>query len=380
MRQTRTKEGRAAIQQAQFTYLTEKGWTRETYKGLEIFTNTSQRGEKSTYDLKIFRDNISEAIIYYYYNDPARRAAKIEEAKKSYDARQEWKAKNQPRRSGAAECATAIREELKAAFPGVKFTVKSSNFAGGDSVSIHWEDGPTSREVEAITGKYQKGDFNGMEDIYEYKENHSGPGAKYVTESRSMSEATRAACMPDAERIFSAERFGGCYDVNNFIYRIFCQCSIPTGATITGIEPTGATGGLNDPATFYRIGYTLPEVAAAPVFAKVETEPGKVNIIQYSEKAIAVIGDTRPIKDKLKALGGSFNFRLSCGPGWIFPAGKLDAIREALTTTPQPQETTLKDEINKTLEFFQETDLQLFGQVTPLTLQCIEAQNTPAHV
>ena len=41
-------------------------------------------------------------------------------------------------------------------------------------------------------------------------------------------------------------------------------------------------------------------------------------IIDYSEKAIAVVGDTRDIKDKLKALGGRFNPRLSCGAGWIF--------------------------------------------------------------
>lgn len=41
-------------------------------------------------------------------------------------------------------------------------------------------------------------------------------------------------------------------------------------------------------------------------------------IVDYSEKAVAVVGDTRDIKDKLKELGGRFNPRLSCGAGWIF--------------------------------------------------------------
>lgn len=59
-------------------------------------------------------------------------------------------------------------------------------------------------------------------------------------------------------------------------------------------------------------------------------EAGTVKIIEYSERAIAVIGDTKPIKDKLKSLGGRFNFRLTCGAGWIFPKTKLEELKQAL--------------------------------------------------
>ena len=45
---------------------------------------------------------------------------------------------------------------------------------------------------------------------------------------------------------------------------------------------------------------------------------GKLKIIDYSEYSIALIGDTKQYKDRIKELGGKFNFRLSCGPGWIF--------------------------------------------------------------
>ena len=47
-------------------------------------------------------------------------------------------------------------------------------------------------------------------------------------------------------------------------------------------------------------------------------EQPKFQIIDYSEKAIAIVGDTKDIKDKLKELGGRFNPRLSCGAGWVF--------------------------------------------------------------
>lgn len=56
-----------------------------------------------------------------------------------------------------------------------------------------------------------------------------------------------------------------------------------------------------------------------------------VEILEYSEKAIAVIGDTKPIKDQLKELGGKFNFRLSCGAGWIFSKTKRSDLENLLS-------------------------------------------------
>lgn len=43
-----------------------------------------------------------------------------------------------------------------------------------------------------------------------------------------------------------------------------------------------------------------------------------INIIDYSEKAFAVVGDTKAVKEQLKKMGGRFNAKLSCGCGWIF--------------------------------------------------------------
>ena len=54
-----------------------------------------------------------------------------------------------------------------------------------------------------------------------------------------------------------------------------------------------------------------------------------LQVIRYSDKAIAVTGDTRAAKDKLKSMGGRFNAKLTCGPGWIFKADRLPEL-EAL--------------------------------------------------
>ena len=72
-----------------------------------------------------------------------------------------------------------------------------------------------------------------------------------------------------------------------------------------------------------------PFVMMPPAAAK--SSPSTIKLIQYSEKAVAVIGETKPIKEKLKQLGGRFNMFLSCGAGWVFPKTKETLIKEALS-------------------------------------------------
>lgn len=59
-------------------------------------------------------------------------------------------------------------------------------------------------------------------------------------------------------------------------------------------------------------------------------EQPRFQIIDYSEKAIAIVGDTKDIKDKLKELGGRFNPRLSCGAGWVFSKKQRAEVEKLL--------------------------------------------------
>ena len=64
------------------------------------------------------------------------------------------------------------------------------------------------------------------------------------------------------------------------------------------------------------------------------TVQGDFILVNYSEKAIALFGDTKPIKDALSDLGGRFNGRLTyrgekCA-GWIFPKAKEMQVRELI--------------------------------------------------
>ncbi|MCZ4061005.1 hypothetical protein O3W44_20845 [Pantoea sp. LMR881] len=65
-------------------------------------------------------------------------------------------------KKGAVQVTSNIRKELKARFPGVKFSVRKRSY---DSVSINWMDGPTEEEVKAVTDKYKDSYFYGMQDM-----------------------------------------------------------------------------------------------------------------------------------------------------------------------------------------------------------------------
>ena len=166
-----------------------------------------------------------------------------------------------------------IRQDLANAFPGQKFSVRKADYS---TINIEWKDGPTREEVEQIAGKHER-------------------------------NCTRDRWNDDL------------WDYNDTAF-------------------TSVFGGV-DYIFYYR--ETAPENREISLYKKPEPKQNKTNetktieakglqIIDYSEKAIAIIGDTRAIKDTLKTLGGRFNAHLTCGAGWIFSKAKEAAIREAL--------------------------------------------------
>lgn len=104
-----------------------------------------------------------------------------------------------------------IRIELKRAFPGVKFSIKSSSFSGGDDIRVGWTDGPTSGQVEEIISRYAAGTFNGMDDSYTYSRDYwpkAFGNAKYIIGNRHMSDAAIAAAIRLVRAQWGADQVG----------------------------------------------------------------------------------------------------------------------------------------------------------------------------
>lgn len=59
----------------------------------------------------------------------------------------------------------------------------------------------------------------------------------------------------------------------------------------------------------------------------IESISSELRIVDYGERTIAVVGDTKPHKDALKSLGGYFVYRTQWGPAWVFRDKKRGVVQ-----------------------------------------------------
>ncbi len=64
-----------------------------------------------------------------------------------------------------ADTAKLVRAALKKKFPDVKFSVRSSTYSMGASISVGWTLGPTTKEVDEVVGGFEGSSFDGMNDL-----------------------------------------------------------------------------------------------------------------------------------------------------------------------------------------------------------------------
>jgi hypothetical protein len=142
--------------------------------------------------------------------------------------------------SEIAECAKAIRIELKKKFPEIKFSVTSESFSMGNAVRINWNDGISESALKDIINKYKDGDFDGMTDSYDYRPSNGLPRAKYITTSRHISESNYETGFVMVKKRYdflidldtsSKELFTkrDCWTGHNLLWRAFCKMDLTKG-------------------------------------------------------------------------------------------------------------------------------------------------------
>lgn len=104
-----------------------------------------------------------------------------------------------------AETAQLVRAALKEAFPGVKFSVRSSTYSGGASINIGWTDGPNDSQVSAVTEKFSGSYFDGSIDykgnVYHMIDGQEvSLGADFIFTNRRYSDAMVARAI---DRLFA---------------------------------------------------------------------------------------------------------------------------------------------------------------------------------
>jgi len=412
----------------------ENGFLHETYKGLEIFT----KEESGKYYAHVYCGNSTKDINKYYYRGAERLEAAINEFKKSYDMREEWKAnktKNDKLTAAEAEKKAANGETVEASTRkstillkkyiknkyNIDCNIKSENYSGGCSLNIDYNLGADEDVLNDIKAALEYGRFDGMED-YSYSVDVSSiivdgfklQTFKHVFIKQHISEdfIKKCALMLSDAKIFDVpdllpdlsnyntsfnEIYRSAWTWAQLIYQSFRKRNFVTQDEskinlISCHYDEAANGeiyfkysvdGLD--GIFDTRKYILPinknnsiSESKTTSFEPVEVEAGKINVIDYSEKAIAIIGDTKPVKDILKSLGGKFNFHLSCGAGWIFPKSKqaqiIEALKNEAASKKQQSKNEIHEEMQKTVTFFAETDINLLGEVSEETKQIANVQ------
>ena len=143
-----------------------------------------------------------------------------------------------------AETAKLVRAALKRKFPQQKFSVRSDVYAGGASIRIHWMDGPTTKDVDAVVKCYAGGRFDGMIDMAYSVSSWLMPDGSAIVADNPGSEGSRGVDpgysnpkpRPDAVEV----RFGADY--------VFTERSYSVGAMRQTLE-------------FLAKEYAMPEIA-----------------------------------------------------------------------------------------------------------------------
>lgn len=219
-------------------------------------------------------------------------------------------------------CGANIRTELKKNFPNTKFSVRYSSFSGGDSYDIDWTDGPTTKQVDAIVKKYSDmhPDSYSMGDYWDCVPsifNALFGSVGYVMTHRDISEEAVGKVIEELEATGVNEE--NCKD-----YRAYKE-----GSEEQRLVARETPRNLNEVARWICHNKDLSiKVEQKQKKEPVTVEAYDVRIIDYSEKSFAVVGNTRPIKEDLKRLGGRFNAKLNCGCGWIFSNSRRAQVEE----------------------------------------------------
>lgn len=112
-----------------------------------------------------------------------------------------------------ADTARLMRKELKTVFPSVRFSVRSSVYANGASITVSWIDGPFVEQVEKVCKRYEGASFDGTIDLKEYKpdtlmafEGEDMPvlvsfGSDFVFCNRELSPAYIAQLSIEAQKV-----------------------------------------------------------------------------------------------------------------------------------------------------------------------------------
>ena len=227
-----------------------------------------------------------------------------------------WAGSNYDSKLSTKEIAAKVRSYAKKNFPGFKFSVRSEWSIYTSSMYIELKSGPCVPFVEG-SRIAERGYMSTMSSVKAWEDELT---PKVFAALNAVSNYASSFRYNDSDGMQDY------FDTNFYIH-------IEVSDEYKVIEPKAKKSSVK------------PEKVEEAKEMEAVTVEG-LEIVDYSEKAIAVFGDTKAIKEQLKELGGRFNPSLNYNgekrAGWIFSKKQADKVRELLAPakTEEADETT----------------------------------------
>lgn len=280
--------------------------------------NDNEIGQGRNYFCDMFGYSLTqEEFEFEYFDDPQtlEDPEASESDKYEFYTQNGWAGSNYDQKLGAKEIAVKVRAFLKKEFPGFKFSVRSKWGMIADTLYITILSGPIQALCEGNPHSFESS-------ISGFCEQDKGR----ITDEM-LAVCAKIHAFVSSYRFSDSDGMIDYFDTN-----FYCWMNIgESGKPYQVVEPTRPT---------------RPEkkTAATASYGDTEISPvsNAIEIVDYSEKAIAVFGDTKTVKDQLKSLGGHFNPSLkhkgTKRAGWIFSKKQADNVRALLAPSVEAEQ------------------------------------------
>lgn len=217
-----------------------------------------------------------------------------------------WAGSNYDSKLSTKEISAKVRSYAKKNFPEFKFSVRSEWSMYTDSMYIELKSGPCVPFVEGSRSA-ERGYMSTMSTVKGW-ENELTPEMFKVLDA--------VTTYASSFRYNDSDGMQDYFDTNFYIH-------IEVSDEYKVIEPKAKKSSIKT------------EKAEEAKEMEAVTVEG-LEMVDYSDKAIAVFGDTKAVKEQLKELGGRFNPSLNYNgekrAGWIFSKKKADEVRNLMAS------------------------------------------------
>lgn len=221
-----------------------------------------------------------------------------------------WAGSNYDSKLSTKEIAAKVRTYAKKNFPGFKFSVRSEWSMYADSMAIELKAGPCVPFAEGSRSA-ERGYMSTMSTVKGWEDELTPEMFKVLDAVTTYASSFR-------------------YDDSNGMQDYFdtnFYLKIKVSDEYKVVEPKAKKSSVK-----------AEKVEEAKEVEAVTIEG--LEIVDYSEKAIAVFGDTKAIKEQLKELGGRFNPSLNYNgekrAGWLFIKKQADKVKELIAPIELP--------------------------------------------